>query len=274
MAGIEISTFFTLADTNPLYVVEDKFIRGGCRIVTDIAARDELLTKIYHIKAGMLVVTQNDNKLWQLGTDLLTWTELLNQYTLPIASTTQLGGVKVDGTSITISNGFISSTSYTLPNASNLTLGGVKVGNGLSIDGNGVLSTNAINILTPTNFFIGSCAPGAFEPIDNKIYLAGQTVSILSKVCQQRGPITSLDVVLQFGTVYVDFTGEVRVNIDGIEYITTFEAFTTDTPNILRHNVITFPVLDIFTYYYVTVIINGADPLDSSTWYVRGILAS
>jgi hypothetical protein len=39
---------------------------------------------------------------------------------------TTLGGVKVDGTSITISNGIISSV-YTLPTASTTLLGGVKI---------------------------------------------------------------------------------------------------------------------------------------------------
>jgi hypothetical protein len=50
-------------------------------------------------------------------------------YSLPTATTSILGGVKVDGTTITISNGVITSnyTNYTLPIASNNTLGGVKV---------------------------------------------------------------------------------------------------------------------------------------------------
>ena len=41
----------------------------------------------------------------------LTTIALADPYTLPIASTTELGGVKVDGTTITISNGIISSAS-------------------------------------------------------------------------------------------------------------------------------------------------------------------
>jgi len=54
-------------------------------------------------------------------------------YTLPTAtvgtsSTGTLGGVKVDGTTITISNGVISgANTYTLPTATTGTLGGVKV---------------------------------------------------------------------------------------------------------------------------------------------------
>jgi hypothetical protein len=46
---------------------------------------------------------------------------------LAVATTTQLGGVKVDGTSVTISSGTISATPYTLPTATTSVLGGVKV---------------------------------------------------------------------------------------------------------------------------------------------------
>jgi hypothetical protein len=227
----------------------------------------------------MLVVTQSDLKIWQLGTDLQTWTEIpepVIPYTLPIASSTVLGGVKVDGTSITISNGFISSTPYTLPTASDLTLGGIKVGSGLAIDGAGVLSTtpSGINILNPTNFYIGSCAPGAFEPIDNKISLSGQTCNVLSKVGQQRGPITSLDVVLSLGTIFNDLTGSVKVTIGSNEYTTPFSATTSEPYDMIRHNVVTFPTLDALTYYYITVTINGSNPLNGSQWYIIGVIAS
>jgi hypothetical protein len=61
-------------------------------------------------------------------------------YTLPTASASELGGVKV-GTGLNISSGVLSSTySYSLPTASSSQLGGVKVGAGLSIS-SGVLSS-------------------------------------------------------------------------------------------------------------------------------------
>ena len=64
-------------------------------------------------------------------------------YTLPIASSTVLGGFKV-GANLTIdpSTGVLDANpgSYTLPTADATTLGGIKVGSGLSIDGNGVLT--------------------------------------------------------------------------------------------------------------------------------------
>ncbi|MEG1008469.1 MAG: head fiber protein, partial [Clostridia bacterium] len=98
-----------------------------------------------------------------------------NNYSLPTASATMLGGIKV-GTNLTISNGTLSSinttynpvttsvnglmiasdkvkldgiasnaNNYSLPMASSTVLGGIKVGSNLSIDINGVLSSRDTN---------------------------------------------------------------------------------------------------------------------------------
>jgi hypothetical protein len=62
-------------------------------------------------------------------------------YILPTATTTTLGGVKVDGSTITINNGVISgSNSYSLPIATTTTLGGVKVDGSTITINNGVIS--------------------------------------------------------------------------------------------------------------------------------------
>ena len=64
-------------------------------------------------------------------------------YTLPAATTSTLGGVIPDGTTITLdASGNISAVpaGYTLPIAAAGTLGGIKVGSGLSIDAAGVLT--------------------------------------------------------------------------------------------------------------------------------------
>lgn len=66
------------------------------------------------------------------------------EYTLPTASETTLGGVKVDNETITIQDGTISATaaSYTLPQASATTLGGVKIdGETITINEEGVISS-------------------------------------------------------------------------------------------------------------------------------------
>lgn len=78
----------------------------------------------------------------------LTWNSITvgSDYTLPVATDSTLGGVKVDGTTITVdSNGTIhGSSSYELPIASNTTLGGVKVdGTSITINSDGVISSAA-----------------------------------------------------------------------------------------------------------------------------------
>lgn len=65
----------------------------------------------------------------------------LSNYTLPVATTSVLGGVK-QGTNITIDgSGVISSAGYTLPVATGSVLGGVKIGSGLTVDGAGLIAT-------------------------------------------------------------------------------------------------------------------------------------
>jgi len=64
-------------------------------------------------------------------------------YTLPAASTSTLGGVIPDGTTITVdANGNIAAApgGYVLPMASPTVLGGIKIGTGLSIDAGGVVT--------------------------------------------------------------------------------------------------------------------------------------
>jgi len=67
------------------------------------------------------------------------------EYILPTASDSILGGVKVDNSTITISNGVISAvpSGYVLPVASNTTLGGIKIGTGLAISEDGLVTVSA-----------------------------------------------------------------------------------------------------------------------------------
>ena len=93
--------------------------------------------------------------------------EILNKptippaYTLPIASSTVLGGFKV-GANLTIDavTGVLDANpgSYTLPTASAGTLGGIKVGSGLSIDGNGVLTATGGSTVPQIQDLVGTTA--------------------------------------------------------------------------------------------------------------------
>ena len=67
---------------------------------------------------------------------------------LPVATSSVLGGVKVDGTTITInsSTGVISgANTYVLPAATSSVLGGVKKGNNINIDPDGVISLDLLS---------------------------------------------------------------------------------------------------------------------------------
>lgn len=111
--------------------------------------------------------------------------EEVENYELPIASASTLGGIKV-GANLSIgSDGTLNATagSYTLPTATNAILGGVKVGSGLSVDLNGVLTTNDIVsvsrfsesseiALSPTYDEYGLII---LDPICNQIDVSGMT---------------------------------------------------------------------------------------------------
>ena len=67
-------------------VAEDTAVKGGFRVVANSAERDAIdsLSR----KAGMLVLTQSDNKIWLLNSDLTTWgslTQTINNSTTTTA---------------------------------------------------------------------------------------------------------------------------------------------------------------------------------------------
>ena len=100
-----------------------------------------------------------------------------NNFSLPTASTSVLGGVKVDGTTVTISGGVISSAgSYTLPQATSSILGGVKV-DGTTITAlNGVISSTG-----------GYSLPTASTSVLGGVKVDGSTVTISNGVISAVG---------------------------------------------------------------------------------------
>lgn len=123
-------------------------------------------TKEPAITAGTTLQYWRGDKTWQT----------LPIYTLPTASTTVLGGVKVDGSTITINgSGVISgANTYNLPTASSTVLGGIKVGTNLSIDGNGVLSSTDTNTWVANTKIVAGyvAAPGE---VANKVWKTDAT---------------------------------------------------------------------------------------------------
>lgn len=97
------------------------------------------------------------------------------QYDLPTASTSVLGGVKVDGTTVTINEtGVISAApQYELPTASTSTLGGVKVdGSTINIDA-GVISATppSRSTISGTSQTLAEGESGTFNIVGYKSYV-------------------------------------------------------------------------------------------------------
>lgn len=97
-------------------------------------------------KKATITSTAPVNADWNATTGLA---QILNKptipsaYVLPTASTTTVGGVRVDGSTILIDvNGVLSAapSGYVLPYASDTTLGGIRIGPGLQIDQAGIVS--------------------------------------------------------------------------------------------------------------------------------------
>jgi len=83
---------------------------------------------------------------------------------ITIASNTQLGGVKVDGTSITINgSGVISgANTYSLPVSTSVILGGVKQGSNVAIAGDGTISVAApYSLPVSTSVILGGVKQGS-----------------------------------------------------------------------------------------------------------------
>ena len=94
--------------------------------------------------------------------------EAISSYSLPTASVDILGGVKIDGSTITIDDdGTIhGANTYELPTASDTVLGGVKIDNDTIKINDGVISADVIG-----NWSAGTSYPvGYFVIYDNKLY--------------------------------------------------------------------------------------------------------
>ena len=103
----------------------------GIRIDTPVSGNDEI------VNTGVLNVTKNSSGDLVISKESGDSTITLPQYTLPVATTSSLGGIMVgDNLTIDTSTGKLDAidTIYTLPIASASTLGGIKVGNNLTID--------------------------------------------------------------------------------------------------------------------------------------------
>ena len=132
---------------------------------------------------------------------------ITSQYTLPTASTAVLGGVKVDGSTITINgSGVISgANTYSLPTATTTVLGGVKIDGTTITISNGVIS-GASSV--PTSITV------ATESVDTECYPLFTTTS-----AGDLAPKTSLNVKLNTQTGQIEAGGFKKTGGSSSEFL-------------------------------------------------------
>lgn len=72
---VQLASFLIPRNNNTWYLVEDKFVKGGLQVLPDHATRDAI--NPLNLKTGQLVITQNDNRVWQLRPDGVSWSEFV-----------------------------------------------------------------------------------------------------------------------------------------------------------------------------------------------------
>lgn len=164
----------------------------------------------------------------------------LHNYTLPVASSATLGGVKV-GSGLAIDGaGVVSLTySYTLPTASGAVIGGVRVGSGLAIDGAGILSaTYSYALPLASASILGGVKVGSGLAIDGTGTLSATGVTSGSVATVNSVTPTSGNVVLttdnlpESGTPTNQWFTAARVRsvvLTGLTTATNAAAAATDT---------------------------------------------
>lgn len=141
----------------------------------------------------------------------------LTNYTLPQASASTLGGIKV-GNNLTITDGVLSAVqgTYTLPTASASQLGGVKVGTNLSINASGVLSATDTKYNAATSTANGLMSSSDKSKLDG--FGAASTYALKTEITgmyKYKGSVATVSALPTTGNT----TGDVyNVESSGMNY--------------------------------------------------------
>jgi hypothetical protein len=168
----------------------------------------------------------------------------VGSYTLPTATTTTLGGVKVDGTTIAINNGVISAAgSYTLPAANTSALGGVKVDGTSIISNNGIISVGSIENVTSIavqsgDVFINAVSSSVFY-IQNPPYNFQATFGVPNELYTNGRAATYVLVIDQGSTPHIANTMAIGYSNPSISW----QGGTTPTGNANKRDVISFTLM-------------------------------
>jgi hypothetical protein len=85
--AIQVSSFMIPKGGNQWYILEDKYLKGGLRVVPTITDRDAI--DVDSLKAGMLVIVQADMKIYQMETSMTSWREFNLGGGSPVRQTVQ-----------------------------------------------------------------------------------------------------------------------------------------------------------------------------------------
>jgi hypothetical protein len=171
-AGADLHWIAPIAAANPTVIASDTAVNGTATTFM----RSDAAPAVQKADATHYGLVKPDNTTITVnGSGLLVASG--TSYTLPTATTSVLGGVKVDGTTITIASGVISSASgYTLPTASTSVLGGVKV--------DGTTITIASGVISSAS---GYTLPTASTSVIGGVKVDGTTITIASGVISASG---------------------------------------------------------------------------------------
>lgn len=116
-----------------------------------------------------------------------------NNYTLPAATTTTLGGIIVgDRLSIDDTGKLVATYTYTLPTASNTVLGGVKIGSNITLADGGTISITKANVTSalgvdPTTTYVKKAGDTMTGALTNSSTISGS--KLISTVSTGTAPI-------------------------------------------------------------------------------------
>ena len=141
-------------------------------------------------------------------------------YTLPMAgvgATGPLGGVKVDGTTVTINNGVISSTgsgsNYTLPTAG---VGATGPLGGVKVDGTTITIANGVISSSVSAYTLPTAGVGATGPLGG-VKVDGTTITIANGVISSTGTGLSSRASVSTTTATLNVNSSANATIIGFK---------------------------------------------------------
>ena len=246
-----LSTNYSLVNIQGVFQPRSSYAISGSSLIFENAPESGAIVEITLFSAQ-----PNDPVNYN---DLINKPIIPSEYTLPVASSSVLGGVKA-GTGVVIdTNGVISAetfsgsyldltdtptfpVAYTLPTASATVLGGVKIGSGITIS-NGVISASASSYTLPTASatVLGGVKIGSGITISNGVISAssfsGSYTDLTNKPVLFSGSYADLtSKPTLFSGSYLDLTNTptMPVVVVGTTETQTLTNKTLDNPTIVN----------------------------------------